>query len=432
MTLHFMSDKELSRLEILRDLGSGTLTVSAAAELLGLERRQVQRLSKAYREDGATALISKRRGRASNRQTPSELKARALEVVRERYADFGPTLAAEKLRELHGIFIGRETLRIWMLEAGLWADRQKRRARVYQPRYRRECVGELIQLDGSDHYWFEDRGPSCTLLVFIDDATSRLMHLQFVQSESTFAYFNATQRYLEAHGKPVAFYTDKHSVFRVNKPAGLYGDGMTQFGRALKALTIEIICANSSQAKGRVERANKTLQDRLVKELRLAGISTIEAGNAFLPAFMADYNARFAKAPFNDKDLHRPLTPGDRLAEAFTWRAERTLSQSLTLQYDNILFMIEPSEFAQAAIGQRVEVVDFPDGRLEVRYKGRSMPYRTFDKLRRVTETAILENKRLGGLLALIREEQQSQPPGERTRKGPKRRDQTGHIFSVN
>jgi hypothetical protein len=257
------------------------------------------------------------------------------------------------------------------------------------------------------------------------------MHLQFVQSESTFAYFNATQRYLEQHGKPVAFYTDKHAVFRVNKPSGLHGDGMTQFGRALKALSIEIICANSSQAKGRVERANKTLQDRLVKELRLAGVSTMEDGNPFLPAFMADYNARFAKAPFNDKDLHRPMQPRDRLDEAFTWRAERTLSQSLTLQYDNILFMIEPSEFAQAAIGKRVEVVDFPDGRLEVRYKGRSMPYRTFDKLRRVTETAVLENKRLGGLLTLIREGQQTEPPGMRTSKGPKRRDQTKHMFSV-
>jgi hypothetical protein len=426
-----MSDKELVRLEVLSDLASDRLMASAAAELLGLELRQVQRLAKAYQDQGATALISKKRGRPSNRQTPVSVKAQALELVRARYADFGPTLAAEKLRELHGIFIGRETLRLWMLEAGLWADRQKRRGRVYQPRYRRECVGELVQVDGSEHYWFEDRGPSCTLLVFIDDATSRLMHLQFVQSESTFAYFNATQRYIEAHGKPVAFYTDKHAVFRVNKPGGLHGDGMTQFGRALKALTIEIICANSSQAKGRVERANKTLQDRLVKELRLAGVSTMEDANAFLPTFMADYNARFAKTPFNNKDLYRPMTPRDRLDEAFTWRAERTLSQSLTLQYDNILFLIEPSEFAQAAIGQRVEVVDFPDGRLEVRFKGRSMPYRTFDKLRRVAETAVIENKRLGGLLALIRQDQQTQPPGQRTRKGPKRRDQSGHMFNV-
>lgn len=220
-----MSDKELARPEVLRDLTSGRLTVSTAAELLGLERRQVQRLAKAYQAHGVTALVSKKRGRPSNRQMPESLKAQALELIKARYADFGPTLAAEKLREVHRITIGRETLRLWMLEAGLWADRQKRRGRVYQPRYRRECVGELIQVDGSEHWWFEDRGPQCPLLVFIDDATSRLMHLQFVQSESTFAYFNATQRYLEQHGKPIAFYTDKHAVFRVNKAAGLHGDG---------------------------------------------------------------------------------------------------------------------------------------------------------------------------------------------------------------
>ncbi len=219
MALHFMSDKELTRLEILRDLASGRLTTPAAAQLLGLERRQVQRLAKAYQQQGATALISKKRGQPSNRRTPPDVKTQALELIRERYSGFGPTLAAEKLRELHGVYIGRETLRMWMLEAGLWADRQKRRGRIYQPRYRRECVGELIQVDGSHHFWFEDRADSCTLLVFIDDATSRLMHLQFVQSESTFAYFNATQRYLEAHGKPIAFYTDKHAVFRVNKAA---------------------------------------------------------------------------------------------------------------------------------------------------------------------------------------------------------------------
>jgi hypothetical protein len=404
MTVITMSRTELSRLRVMIDLADGRTRVEDAAALMGLQRRQVYRLLDAFRAHGPDALISKRRGKPSNRAHGAAFRQSCLAIVRDRYEDFGPTPAAEKLREVHGITIGRETLRLWMLDAGLWADRVKRRGWVYQPRYRRECVGELVPVDGSEHWWFEDRGPQCTLLVFIDEATSRLMHLQFVQSESTFAYFNATQRYLEQHGKPVAFYTDKHAVFRVNNPAGLHGDGMTQFGRALKALTIEIICANSSQAKGRVERANKTLQDRLVKELRLAGVSTMEAGNAFLPTFMADYNARFAKAPFNAKDLYRPMTPRDRLDEAFTWRAERTLSQSLTLQYDNILFMIDPSEFAQAAIGQRVEVVDFPDGRLEVRYKGRSMPYRTFDKLRRVTETAVLENKRLGGLLTLIRE----------------------------
>jgi hypothetical protein len=162
-----------------------------------------------------------------------------------------------------------------MIADGLWLDHKQRQKRVHQPRPRRECVGELVQVDGSEHWWFEDRGPQCTLLVFVDDATSRLMHLQFVESESTFAYFQAARAYLEAWGKPIALYSDKHGVFRVNQPGALGGDGMTQFGRALHALNIDIICANSSPAKGRVERANKTLQDRLVKELRLAGAASL-------------------------------------------------------------------------------------------------------------------------------------------------------------
>src|SRR2546422_3879195 len=241
-----------------------------------------------------------------------------------------------------------------MIAAGLWKDRRARPKPVHQPRYRRDCLGELIQIDGSEHWWFEGRGPRCTLLVYIDDATSRLMHLQFVESESTFDYFAATRAYLERYGKPVAFYSDKHGVFRVNRKDAIGGDGMTQFGRALHALNIDIICANSSQAKGRVERAHKTLQDRLVKELRLAGASTLAEGNALLPAFIADYNARFAKPPANAKDLHRPLRASDDLEDAFAWKEERTLSQALTLQYDKVIFLLEPSDQAKAAIGKRV------------------------------------------------------------------------------
>src|SRR5512132_645633 len=244
------------------------MIAAEAARWLRLERRPVFRLLKAYRTTGPAGLISKRRGRRGNRRKPEALRNAALAIIREWYWDFGPTLAAEKLREAHGITLGRETLRLWMIEAGLWLDRKQRRKRVHQPRYRRDCVGELVQVDGCGHWWFEDRGPQCTLLVFIDDATGRLMHLQFVESESTFAYFDAARAYLEAWGKPVAFYSDKHGVFRVNQRGALGGDGMTQFGRALHALNIDIICANTSQAKGRVERAHKTLQDRLVKELR--------------------------------------------------------------------------------------------------------------------------------------------------------------------
>jgi hypothetical protein len=426
-----MSDGELARLEVLRDLDQRRLTSEAAAQLLGLERRQVFRLLKAYRIGGATSLISQRRGRPSNRRKPEELRTKALTLIRELYWDFGPTLAAEKLREMHGIALGRETLRLWMIEAGIWADRKQRRKRVHQPRHRRECAGELVQVDGCEHWWFEDRGPQCTLLVFIDDATSRLMHLQFVESESTFAYFHATRAYLEAWGKPVAFYSDKHGVFRVNQTGATGGDGMTQFGRALHALNIDIICANSSQAKGRVERAHKTLQDRLVKELRLAGVCTLVEGNTLLPGFMADYNARFAKPPANKKDLHRPLSVGDDLEDAFAWKEERTLSQALTLQYDKVIFILEPVEPAKAAIGKRVTVVDYPDGRLSIRYKGVELAYRTFDKLRHVPQAAIIENKRLGAALAFIRE-QQIERAEVRSTKAPRRRDQRdARLFKV-
>jgi hypothetical protein len=171
-------------------------------------------------------------------------------IIRERYADFGPTLAGEKLTELHGIELARETIRQWMMAAGLWKDRGQRLKPVHQPRHRRDCVGELIQIDGSNHWWFEARGPRCTLLVYIDDSTSRLMHLQFVETESTFDYFKATRAYLERYGKPIAFYSDKHGVFRVNKKDAVGGDGMTQFGRALHALNVDIICAKFLAGQG--------------------------------------------------------------------------------------------------------------------------------------------------------------------------------------
>jgi len=206
---------------------------------------------------------------------------------------------------------------------------------------------------------------------------------------------------------------------------------MTQFGRALDALNIDIICANSSQAKGRVERAHKTLQDRLVKELRLAGASGLAEGNALLPAFMADYNARFAKLPANTKDLHRPLREDDDLEDAFAWKEERTLSRALTLQYDKVIFILEPSDQAKAAIGKRVTVVDHPDGRLSIRYKGVELAYRTFDKLRQVSQGAIVENKRLGAALAVIRK-QQIERAETRSAKAPRRRDQRdARLFKV-
>src|SRR3954463_2998545 len=395
MTVIAMSRTEIDRMHVLRDLAAGRITAHEAAQLMRLTRRHVFRLAKAYRERGPSALVSTRRGKPSNRRYPAALRTEVLGLIKANYADFGPTLACENLAERHGLHLGVETVRQWILADGLWRDRRQRLKPVHQPRYRRDCVGELVQIDGSEHGWFEDRGPPCTLLVFVDDATSRLMHLRFVLTESTFDYFEATRAYLQRHGKPVAFYSDKHGVFRVNRKDAAAGDGMTQFGRALDQLNIDIICANAPQAKGRVERANGTLQDRLVKEMRLAGISTIEAGNAFLPGFLEDYNRRLAKPPFSDKDVHRPLTEQDVVDDAFAWKEERTVSQSLTLQYDKVLFILEPNEVTSTLARQRVTVFDYPDGRLVIKHRGRPLPYRTFDKVRQVDQAAIVENKRL-------------------------------------
>ena len=206
-----MTMREVDRLKVIQAVVDGGLMVWIAAERLELSRRQVYRMIARYRTEGASGLISKRNGRPSNHQLPEGVASHALGLIRDRYPDFGPTLACEKLRECHGVIVSKETIRRLMTEASLWVPRRQRLAKVYQPRARRACLGELIQIDGSDHCWFEDRSPACTLLVYIDDATSRIMQLHFTATESTFSYFEATRSYLERHGKPVAFYSDKAS-----------------------------------------------------------------------------------------------------------------------------------------------------------------------------------------------------------------------------
>jgi transposase len=300
-----MSGHELRRIEVLSEVLARRRTEVSAAAILGLSTRQTRRLVVAYRDGGGGAMIHKARGRTSNNQLHAGIREYVVELVRSRYADFGPSLAAEVLLTKDGVKVSRETLRKWMVEDGLWLSCKQRRS-FHQPRLRRESYGELIQIDGSDHRWFEERGAACSLLVFIDDATGKLMQLRFVPSESTSSYFDCLRRYLDAHGCPVAFYSDKHTVFRINRDAK-GGAGMTQFGRALAKLNIEIICANSSQAKGRVERVNRTLQDRLVKELRLDDVCDMQAGNDFLPEFLNRFNEKFSVRAAKPEDLHRRL-----------------------------------------------------------------------------------------------------------------------------
>src|SRR5215212_9019875 len=406
MTVVSMSVKEFSRLDVLMDLEARRITVRDACGLLRLKRQQVFRLLKDFRQHGAASLVSKRRGKPGNNRLPQPVRDLVMTLIKERYADFGPTLVTEKLLEVHDCRVSRETVRTWMIEDGLWLDRRRRLPSVHQPRNRRERRGELIQIDGSKHWWFENRGPQCTLLAYIDDATSQLMHAAFVPSESTFDYLRETHRYVAAYGRPIAFYSDKHAVFRVSNTAADGGDGMTQFGRALHELNIDIICANTPAAKGRIERSFGTLQDRLVKEMRLAGIATIEAANAFLPGFLADHNRRFAKEPISPSDAHRPVPQEMVLEDIFAWKEERTLTRNLTLQYDKILFLLEPNAITLSLARQKVQVYDYPDGRLAIKHKGLELPYRIFDRRQQVDQAAVVENKRLGPVLAYIAERQ--------------------------
>jgi transposase len=393
------ANREVDRLKTIQAVVDDGLRVGQAAKRLGLSRRQVERLLLRYKAQGAVGLLSLKRGRPSNHQLPAGLAERAIMLIRGHYADFGPTLAAEKLRERHGVLLGKQTVRQLMIAAGLWVPRHQCTGPVHQPRSRRACLGELVQIDGCEHAWFEDRALPCTLLVFVDDATSRIMQLHFVPTETTFAYFEATRSYLQRHGKPVAFYSDKDSILRPTRDSVEFGRAVTQFGRALFELNIQGWCANSSQAKGRVERTHLTLQDRLVKELRLRGISTLEAANAFAPHFTAEYNGRFAKAPRSAFDAHRPLRSDEDLDTIFTWRVQRKVSQSLTLQHERVIYLLQDSPANQALIHRYIDVWEYPDGRIELRAQGRVIPCSRYDRLSEFDTGAVVENKRLGHAL---------------------------------
>ena len=400
---------ELERLEVLTQLAGRRLTQRRAAERLGLGTRQVRRLVRRLASAGAAGLASRHRGRASNRRLGAATQERALALVRAHYADFGPTLAHEKLTELHELACSVETLRGWMIAAGLWVPRTQRTRRSYPPRPRRACLGELVQLDGSDHAWFEDRGPRCTLLVYVDDATSRLMELCFAVVESTFDYFRATRCYLERHGKPMAFYSDKLSVFHVATSDRAHGGrGVSQFGRALRELNIEGICANSPEAKGRVERANGTLQDRLVKELRLRGLNDPVSATPFLPEFMADYNARFAQPPRVAYDAHRPLRPDEDLDQIFTWQETRQLSRQLTVNYKRDLYILEDSVENRRLRGKTVRISEDAETRVTIHANGRVLAARRFAKDHAELDPGtVVEHKHLDGAFAWIAAQQQ-------------------------
>jgi transposase len=389
-----MSTKELTRLEVMQRLKDKRLRQKEAAMLLGLSVRQIKRLWRKYRKQAAKGLVSGRRGKASNNRLDAGAVQQALDVIKEKYSDFGPTLAHEKLVEVHQLQISRESVRKLMIEEDLWKPRRAQKPVVRQMRERRACFGELIQIDGSDHAWFEERGERCTLLVFIDDATGKLVELWFVPDETFFAYCEAGRHYFERHGKPLAFYSDRHGIFRVNTPQPLgTTNGLTQFGRAMQELDIQIICAHSPQAKGRVERVIQTLQDRLVKELRLRHISTIEAANAFLPEFREDFNRRFAVPARSTHDAHRPLRPSDNLDLILTHQKTGVLSKNLTVQYHKIIYQIQTDRPTYALQKAPVTICENAKGEVTILYNNQPLAYTTYKKF--ASQAEVVDTKQL-------------------------------------
>jgi transposase len=396
-----MSAKEVSRLEVMQRLTQKRMSQTEAGKILSLSVRQIKRLLKVYRKQGAAGLVSKHRGRKANNRLSEEVKRKALNLLKTKYQGFGPTLAHEKLMEREKLKLSDESVRQLMIEEGLWKARKAKKVVVHQLRERRACFGELIQIDGSPHDWFEGRAEACVLLVFIDDATGKLVQLLFVESESFFSYCQAAEEYFKRCGKPVAFYSDKNSIFRVNVPSVGSSDALTQFGRAMLELDIEIICANTPQAKGRVERVIQTLQDRLPKEMRLRGIRSHEAGNAYLPEFIRDFNQRFREEPRSDVNAHRPLTPKDDLARILTWQETRTFSKNLTLQFHKTVYQIQTQRPTYALRNAQVTVCVNAQEEITILYNGKLLPSSIYHQ--QAKQAQVVSSKQLDFALKPIR-----------------------------
>lgn len=373
-----MSRHEIDQISVFEDLKERQIKQKVASQLLNLGVRQIQRKLKNYCDLGAKSLIHGNRGKPSNRKFDPSLVEQALNLIENHYPDFTPTFASEKLEENHKIIINRETLRIKMTKAGLWLPKQKK-ATHREWRERKSCLGELVQLDGSPHKWFEDRAPSCTLLAFIDDATGKVLHLEFVYEEATVPVMQATKAYLEEHGRPLGFYVDRGKVFKVNlnNPDD---DKITQYRRALDELGIKVTYARSPQAKGRVERLFGTLQDRLVKELRLANINTMEEANQFIQdVYLPKHNQKFAVMPKENIDLHRNIE-GYQLEEIFNHREERILTNDFTIRYHNQWFQLTKKQPTLVFPKNLITVVRYLDGTVKLKLRTAQLNFQEISK----------------------------------------------------
>jgi transposase len=370
-----LSQRERDRLKVLHEVQQKHLSQVAAAARLKVSDRQVRRMLLRIRERGDAALVHGLRGRPSNRKLAVRLEQKILARLRQRYADFGPTLAAEHLAQ-EGFPVSRETLRKWMSKAGLWRPRSQRVKKIHVWRERRASFGELVMQDSSPFRWLEDRGPACQLIALIDDATSRVWG-RFTEHDTTEENLRTLEGWLRRYGRPLAHYTDKASIFRQAGPQPLpeqlRGDPLrTQFGRALNELGIEWIAAHSPQAKGRIERLFETLQDRLVKEMRLAGIDSIAAANHFLEMrFLPEWEQRFTVAARNPRNVHRRLGREQHLEEILSVRVARRVAQDHTVSWDGNRWGVVREEVCAGLRGAAVEIERRLDGSHWLRYRGR-------------------------------------------------------------
>jgi len=394
-----MNIRDTRRIAVLDKLKEKSMKQGKAAELLGVSVRQVRRLLVRYKRDGAKGVIHKLRGLPGNHQADEKILDSALGIISTKYADFSITMAHEKLVKHHSFPYSHETLRIAMITAGMWKPRNKPKLIVHPIRLRRTKEGELVQIDGSPHDWFEGRAEYCNLIVFIDDATGKLKYLQFVPHETTIAYMDGLSHYIRENGKPVALYSDRHGIFRVNSKkrgsASIEDEtNLTQFARAAQELSIELIFANSPQAKGRVERVNETLQDRLPKEMRLLGINTLEAGNACLPTFMEEFNKQFGVAPASPDSAYIPLATHEVLEEILVKKETRIISKNLSISYENRILQIIPTgrTKGRSLVHLQIEVRQDIQGKITLWHKGRILDHEVVS----TTHTGhVVDSKRL-------------------------------------
>ena len=378
----WMSAEERNRLKVLHEVRKRHITQKQAGVELGISVRWVRTLGKRLLREGDSALRHRLRGRPSNRKTPEAVKRRVLELFRQKqqaklWHDYGPTLAAEELAEDHGIRVNRETLRQWLMEAKLWRARRSRIERAHLWRPRRARYGELVQWDTSEHNWLEGRGEKLYLISMIDDATSQLT-AHFVRHDSTEENLEQVRRYVEQHGRPVAVYTDKASLFQIAPRAIHHRDApppqLSQIGRALQELNIEWIAAHSPQAKGRIERSFKTAQDRLVKGLRRVGAKDLETANAYLEqGFMPLWNERFRCQPQLAGDAHRAVPKGMNLDSVLSIRESRTVTADYTVRWQGVIYRVEREQVRVGMRGARVQLERWRDGSRWMRWRNRTL-----------------------------------------------------------